>query len=176
VSNQLPSREQSLKLLIDSGCSEKVVKHCEAVAQLALEIAADLKTKGYPVDLDLVLAGGLLHDLGRSKTHNLDHGIVGAKIAQDTGFPLSVVNIIKRHIGAGITPKEAQQLGWPKDNYVPQSLEEKVVCYADKLIDGAKKAPVELTIQQLQSENKPEAAERIRRLHQEVTVMLGHQA
>ena len=84
-------------------------------------------------------AGALLHDLGRSKTHTVDHAVVGAQIAQSIGLPESVVRIIKRHVGAGITAEEAEWLGWPKDVYEPQTLEEKVVSYADKLIDALKK-------------------------------------
>ena len=100
-----------------------------------MQIARKLQAKGYVIDLGLVEAGGLLHDLGRGKTHTVDHGVVGAQIAQTIGLPQAVINIIKRHVGAGITHEEAQWLGWPKDNYIPQTLEEKVVCYADKRID-----------------------------------------
>ena len=50
----------------------------------------------------------------------------------------SVANIIKRHVGGGITPEEAERFGWPKDVYVPETLEEKIVSYADKRIDKRK--------------------------------------
>ena len=86
-----------------------------------------MKEKDYKINIELVEAGALFHDLGRSKTHTVDHAIVGAQIAQSIGLPETVINIIKRHVGAGITAEEAQMLGWPKDIYVPQTLEEKIV-------------------------------------------------
>jgi uncharacterized protein len=176
VNKQLPNREQALKLLKDNQCSDRVINHCQAVAQLALDIAEELKAKGFAVDLDLVLAGALLHDLGRSKSHGVDHGLVGAKLAELAGLPSPVVNIIKRHIGAGITPQEAQHFGWPADVYTPQTIEEKIVSYADKLIDYTTKVPVEMEIKHLQMAQKNDAALRVQKLHEEITGLLGHKA
>jgi uncharacterized protein len=173
VSKELPSREQALKLLTDAGCSAKVVSHCLAVTELALQIASKLKANGYQIDLRTVEAGAILHDIGRSKTHGVEHSVVGAQIAHKVGLPPSVANIIKRHVGAGITGQEAASLGWPKDIYVPQTLEEKVVCYADKRIEHDKVVPIETEIQKLESGGFTEAAERVRNLHNVITQMLG---
>jgi uncharacterized protein len=90
------------------------------------------------------------------------------------GLPQQVINIIKRHVGAGISTEEAQSLGWPKDIYTPQILEEKIVCYADKLIDHGKRIPIEIEIEKLQKENKKQAAERVRKLNEEITTLLGN--
>ena len=78
-------------------------------------------------DLDLIRKGALLHDIGRSKTHGITHAIVGAEIARSYGYSQDVLNIIERHIGAGITESEAVKLGLPAKSYVPQTLEEKIV-------------------------------------------------
>ena len=107
MSKGLPSREQAIELLHKNHCPSKVINHCEAVANLALEIAEKLVQKGYKVDLKLVEAGALLHDLGRSKSHAVDHGLVGAKIAESEGLPEELVRVIKRHVGGGITAQEA---------------------------------------------------------------------
>jgi uncharacterized protein len=172
VSKGLPSREQAIEVLRKNNCPLQVISHCEAVAALALEIACKLQKKGLKIDLQLVEAGALLHDIGRSKTHNVDHGVVGAKIAQSEGLPESVINIIKRHVGGGITAEEAKWFGWPKDVYMPLSLEEKIVSYADKLIDQSKRVSIDLEIARLSVEHK-EAAERVRKLNQEITNLLG---
>ena len=173
MSNKLPSREQAIEILRINQCSDKVIKHCEAVAALALEIASKLEEKGLKIDSKLVETGALLHDLGRSKTHTVDHAIIGAKIAETAGLPQPVILIIKRHVGAGITAEEAKWLGWAKDIYVPLTLEEKIVSYADKLIESSNRIPIEVTIKQLCMEQKTDAAERVRKLHEEITNLLG---
>jgi uncharacterized protein len=172
VSKSLPSREQAIAILQKNSCSPKVITHCQAVASLALELAEEFRLKNYFVDLALIEAGALLHDLGRSKNHSVHHAVEGMKIAQTEGLPDSIVCIIKRHVGAGITADEAAQLNWPKDVYVPQSLEEKIVCYADKCISGNERISVEVTIKQLYDKNLVDAAERVRNLHNEINSLL----
>jgi uncharacterized protein len=173
VSETLPSREQALQLLRENKCSEKVINHCMAVTELALETARTLKERGLEIDFELVEIGALLHDIGRSKTHSVHHAVVGAEIAKSAGLPDSVVSIIRRHVGGGITASEAEKLGWPKDVYVPVTLEEKVVSYADKLIEKGKRAPIKVTIEKLSEEKKYEAAERVRKLYDEITGLIG---
>jgi uncharacterized protein len=137
-----------------------------------LETATKLEAKGLKINIQLVEAGALLHDLGRSQTHTVDHAIAGAQIAQSIGLPETVIRIIKRHVGAGITAEEAQMLGWPKDIYAPQTLEEKIVSYSDKLIDKSRRMPIESEIERLQMKNKPQAAKRVRKLNDEITNLL----
>jgi len=173
VSEKLPSREQALQFLRQSGCSKNVIKHCEVVAELAVEIAKACKEKGINTDLELVEIGALLHDVGRSKTHSVHHAIVGAKIAKSLGLPEPVISIIKRHVGGGITAKEAKRLGWPKDIYIPQTLEEKIVSYADMLIERSRRVPIERTIEKFSKELPPSAIARIRRLQEEMLALIG---
>ena len=174
MNSLLPSREQAIELLRINKCSLQVIRHCVAVADLAVETGKQLEEKGLAIDIDLIEAGALLHDLGRSKNHTVDHAIIGAQMAQTLGLPQSIIRIIKRHVGAGISANEAAKLSWPKDIYMPQTIEEKVVCYADKLIDHGKRNPIETEIAKLQKENKKEAAERVRKLHNEITNLLGN--
>jgi uncharacterized protein len=173
VSEKLPSREQALQLLHQSGCLRNVINHCEAVAELSVEIAEACRKKGIDVNLELVEIGALLHDIGRSKTHSVYHAVIGAQIAKELGLPESVISIIKRHVGGGITAKEARKLGWPIDVYVPKTLEEKIVSYADKLIEGSKRVPIEKAIDNFSRELPPPAITRILRLHEEMLALIG---
>jgi uncharacterized protein len=172
VSSRLPNREQALGLLRKYNCSPQVINHCIAVADLAVETADKLKEKGFEINTELVEAGALLHDLGRSQTHTIDHAIAGAEIAKSTGLPENIIRIIKRHVGAGITAQEAEMLGWPKDVYAPKTLEEKIVSFSDKLIDKSRRMPIETEIEKLQIKNKHQAAERVRKLNNEITSLL----
>jgi len=175
VREQLPSRQEALKILVQSGCSSPVVKHCKAVERLAVKIAKVCRGEGLNVDLSLVRIGALLHDVGRSKTHGINHVIEGVRIAQSLGLPDSLVSIIGCHAGGGISIEEAKRLGWPPGRYVPQTLEEKIVTYTDKLIEGSHKVEIEQTIEKFSRElggNHP-TIERMKRLHEEFSLLIG---
>ena len=172
MNEKLPSKEEALWLL-ESKCSVKVVNHCKAVTEVALETAKILEGKGLKVDSRLVEIGALLHDIGRSKTHTVHHVVAGAEIARTAGLPESVVSVIERHVGGGITPSEAHALGWSEGIYAPVSLEEKIVAYADKLIEKGQQVPIDVTIEKLCREHLCEAAERVRRLHEEIAGLTG---
>ncbi len=173
MSEKLPSREEALRILSQSGCQENVIRHAISVSKLAVEIAEAAKNNGCNVNIELVEIGGLLHDLGRAKTHSVHHAIVGAEMARSFGIPDSIIAIIERHVGGGIAASEARKLGWPKGIYTPQTLEEKIVSYSDKLMEGSKRVSIEKAIRQLSGEVPPQAIERIRKLHEEMMVFLG---
>jgi uncharacterized protein len=122
-------------VLVAVGCSPDVVEHCKTVSNMAILIANRMKIA---LDHDLVRRGGLFHDIGRSKTHGIDHALEGVEIARNLGFPDELINIIERHIGAGITAMEAVRLGLPEKDYLPRTVEEKIVSYADNLVSGTK--------------------------------------
>jgi uncharacterized protein len=175
VNEELPSSEAALKLLSESGCSKKVVAHCKAVSNLAVKFARACKNKGLTVDVNLVEVGALLHDIGRSKTHDVTHAVVGVEIAKSLNLPESIVSIIECHIGGGINADEAEKLGLPVKNYFPVTLEEKLVAYADKLIEGSRIVPIKQTIEQFSRTlgvDHP-AIERIIRLHEELSPLIG---
>ena len=131
-----------IELLRKENTPENVIDHCKAVCRKAMEIAANFEN----ADEDLIRKGALLHDIGRSKTHGIEHAIEGVKIAEKYGYSQDVLNIIERHIGAGITADEAEKLGLPKKSYVPQTLEEKIVAHADNLISGSKEVDIDFVI------------------------------
>lgn len=125
-------------VLVMAGCSADVVAHCLKVSNLAVSLAE--RVKG-PVDRDLVRLGGLLHDIGRSRTHGIEHAVAGVELAKRLGFSDPLLMIIERHIGAGITTSEAVKLGLPRKEYVPLTPEEKIVSYADNLMSGVREMP-----------------------------------
>jgi uncharacterized protein len=173
VSEKLPTTEQALRFLRESGCKENVIKHVEAVSTLAVEIAEACRNKGHTVDVKLVEIGALLHDIGRARTHSVHHAVLGANIARSLGLPEPVISIIKRHVGGGIASREAHNLGWPRDIYIPLTLEEKIVSYADKLIEGSSRVPITVTIEELSKELPPVAIERLWKLHEEMLTLVG---
>jgi uncharacterized protein len=175
VNEKLPSSQTALSLLSESGCSNRVIAHCKAVSALAVKFAEACEKKGLDVDVNLVEVGALLHDIGRSKTHGVNHVIVGVEIAKSLNLPESIVSIIECHVGGGITADEAKELGWPVKDYFPTTLEEKLVTYADKLIEGLRVVPIEKTVEKFSRElgaNHP-AIDRIIMLHEELFPLIG---
>ena len=132
-----------IELLKKEKTPENVIEHCKAVYKKAMKIAANFDD----ADKDLIRKGALLHDIGRSRTHGIRHAIEGVEIARKYGYSQDVLNIIERHIGAGITEEEAEKLGLPKKSYVPQTLEEKIVAHADNLISGSKEVDMDFVIE-----------------------------
>ena len=131
-----------LELLIKENTPENVIEHSKAVCRKSMEISANF----FDADKDLIRTGALLHDIGRSKTHGINHAVVGAQIAKEYGYSQEVQNIIERHIGAGITKEESLKLGLPEKSYVPQTIEEKIVAHADNLISGSEDVNIDFVI------------------------------
>ncbi|MEN4006050.1 MAG: TIGR00295 family protein [Methanobacteriaceae archaeon] len=132
----------TVEILKCLNCPSHLIRHSMAVCKKAVELSSNFDD----VDIGLIKTGAILHDIGRSKTNSIDHAIVGAKILKGLGFSNAVVNIALRHIGAGIPKKEAEILGLPSKDYVPISLEEKIVAHADNLIDESREVNISFVI------------------------------
>lgn len=160
-------KSECLQLLRELGCDDGLIKHCNAVAELALEIAERYHDT---VDENLLFRGALLHDLGRTRSHGLDHGFVGGELARELGLDANLVRIIQRHVGSGITAAEAQEAGLPAMDFMPETTEEKIVAHADNLIDGWEQTSVEHTIANLKAKlgDTHPSIKRMIALHKEV--------
>lgn len=156
-------KQDALNLLNKYGADRRVMGHVLAVHDYAMEIASKVDC-----DRDLVEVGALLHDIGRTKSHGMDHAIIGARILRDEGVDERIVNIVERHIGAGLTPEEAEKLGLPPEDYVPRTIEEKIVCHADNLIGSTERVSIQYTIIIAKKKWLPESVERLISMHFEV--------
>lgn len=118
------------------------MRHCRSVANLALEINSRLD---HPLDPERVEAAAMLHDIGiyRCDAPSIEchgtlpyiaHGIEGATLLRREGVDEEIARVAERHTGSGLTATEveAQKLPIPVADYLPETLLEKIVCYADK--------------------------------------------
>ena len=155
-----------IEILKKEKTPQKVIDHSIAVHNKALKIAENFPD----ADLNLIKKGALLHDIGRSKTHGISHAVEGREIASRYGYGEDVLNIIERHIGAGITKKEAKELGLFEKSYVPETLEEKIVAHADNLISGTKEVDVDFVIKKWKSrmDNPNDNIKRLIKLDEEL--------
>ncbi|MEE4135198.1 MAG: HD domain-containing protein [Desulforhopalus sp.] len=123
---------QEIAILRQAGCPDEAVDHSIEVARKALEIASRVKI---PVNRTLLARGAVLHDLGKAKTSGMEHGEIGAKMAEELGLEEAIRQIILKHIRGGLTEPEARELGLPVRDYTLRTPEEKIVIYADRLVD-----------------------------------------
>ncbi len=118
------------------------LRHCRAVADEALVINRKL---GLGLDEAMVNGAALLHDIGIFMTHApsifcfgtypyIAHGILGAELLRREGAPQEWASVAEHHTGAGLTASEIKQqnLPLPQVDMLPQSLLERLICYADK--------------------------------------------
>lgn len=168
-----PDYKSCLKLLTDAGVSAGVLKHVKAVHRFVVIIGNRLIRQGYEVNMPLLGAGSLLHDIGRSKTHDLSHAVAGGEIAEKLGLSNDVISIIQNHIGAGITKEEAIQNGLPARDFIPHSLEEKIVAAADNLAFGDDLQTIKQHEQNMLRQGVIEGAKRCVALHKELSAMCG---
>ena len=167
----IPSVEMCLSYLAEENVPNNVIDHCMAVEKLALQIA--MKITSDEEILTLVSRGALLHDIGRSQTHGLDHAIVGAEILRKRGLDQRIVLIVERHICAGIDAREAKDEGLPEKDYIPETLAEKIVAHADNLITEKDHAPLRWKVSDVIARERGkgyvEQAIKIEKLHLELS-------
>ena len=115
----------------------------QSVAQRALRIATT-----HPqlhIDTNIVREAAMLHDIGIIRVNApgihchgtepyIRHGICGAEILRNEGLPESYARVCERHTGAGLPLDDivSQNLPLPHHDLQPETIEEKLICYADK--------------------------------------------
>ena len=162
-----------ISILKKAGCKDIVVEHCKAVTEVAEKIASRAVKKGYNIDLDLVTMGAMLHDIGRAKTNGVKHAVEGAEMIRELGLSEEIIKIIERHIGGGLTEGEVLSVGLPPKNYIPETIEEKIVCHADNLIAATERQSLDDELRALRKKGHLDAAERVKKLHEELSGMCG---
>ena len=156
-------------MLWNAGCKKRVVVHSATVRAVAEEIAKEIPE----ADMDLVIAGALLHDIGRSKAHSIEHAFLGAQILEMQGLPRELVDIVRKHTGAGLDQRDVEELGLPPGDYLPFTIEEKIVAHADNLVSDNRVVGVQYSIDKLENKGAQRGAQRIADLHKELSQLYG---
>lgn len=173
----VPSEKECMTLLHMLGTSTPVMTHVREVHRMGMDMYSRSMEFGSGRDLDidaeLLSAGLLLHDIGRSRTHSIRHVTIGAELARRLHLDDRIVSIIHNHPGAGILASEAAELGLPEEDYIPVSLEERIVSHADNLVGESRRRPLERALERLRSKGALAAVERMKRLHEELEDILG---
>lgn len=163
-----PSTDDCYRMMREEKLSSVVIRHCCVVNVVAMALA-----RRCGADLDLVNAASLLHDIGRSATHGVNHVAESVRIARERGLPDELVRCIGRHIAAGFTSEEAEALGLPKGDYMPMSLEDKVVNFADNLVSDRSIKTVAQAAERMRSKGFELTATRMLVMGEEIAKLCG---
>jgi len=127
-----------------------LVAHSEQVCTKALEILDSAGCPEFGINRQRIITGAMLHDIGICRCHApgilchgthhyITHGLLGGEMLREYGQQHGVdlefaARICERHTGSGLTAAEIirQELPLPHRNFLPETLEEKLICLADK--------------------------------------------
>ncbi|MBI5075133.1 MAG: HD domain-containing protein [Nitrospirae bacterium] len=125
-----------------SAASDILIEHSSLVMEKAIAVAEHVSHLS--PDITFIKEAAMLHDIGIVFVHAPElgchgdrpyicHGYLGRELLEKEGFPRHAL-VCERHIGTGlgITDIEALNLPLPMRDMRPQTIEEKIVCYADK--------------------------------------------
>ena len=116
--------------------------HSRSVADMALRIS-DMHPE-LNIDKQFVEEAAMLHDIGIFRCdapgiecHGTEpyilHGRIGAELLRKEGLPRHA-RVCERHTGAGLSLDDivSQNLPLPHQSFLPETVEERLICYADK--------------------------------------------
>ena len=119
-----------------------LLTHSRAVADFARRVAD--RHPELHIDRQFVEEAAMLHDIGIFRCdapgiccHGTEpyicHGRIGALLLREEGYPRHA-RVCERHTGAGLTLDDivTQQLPLPRQSFLPETIEERLICYADK--------------------------------------------
>ena len=126
----------------DNELKHILLVHSRSVADKALDMAR--KHPELNLDLTFIEEAAMLHDIGIFLTNApgifcfgdqpyICHGYLGADLMRREGYPRHAL-VCERHTGAGLSLDDiiAQNLPVPHRDMLPVSMEEQVICFADK--------------------------------------------
>ncbi len=130
--HRLPRVEQARLWLLGQHATANLLVHVEMVAALAYQMAVWLRQNGQKVNPVLAQRGGLLHDLCKisAKGSRILHGDMAAEWLQAHG-ETELAGIAATHMLFNLLEEEKR----------PRTWEEKIVYYADKLVENGQVVP-----------------------------------
>ena len=165
----IPTDRECIEYLIDAGCKKRVIIHCCTVRAVADEMLTRIRG----ANKDLVVAGALLHDIGRAKDHSIMHAYYGSKMVEEYGLPSELVEIVRKHTGAGLDDEDVKELGLPPGDYIPATLEEKIVAHADNMVSDNRVVVHDHSVSKLTNKGAFRGADRVELLHMELSDLYG---
>jgi putative nucleotidyltransferase with HDIG domain len=126
----IPSRAAAASLLLSVSPPTGILRHSQAVADVASWLASRVRHAGHPVDVLLVETAALLHDVDKALPRDhplraLGHGHAGARWLEQQGYPELAPAVDTHPVGR---LAEQPYAAW----IAATTLEQRLVAYADK--------------------------------------------
>ncbi|MBP3420605.1 MAG: HDIG domain-containing protein [Marinifilaceae bacterium] len=125
-----------------------LVVHSKLVTEIALEMAE--RHPELNIDAVFVSEAAMLHDIGiylcsapsigcYGSEPYIKHGVLGAELLRREGFERHA-RVCERHTGTGLSKESilAQELPLPIQDFLPETIEEKLICFADKFFSKSR--------------------------------------
>jgi HD superfamily phosphodiesterase len=97
--------------------------------------------------------------------NDIRHAQYGVEMAEEMGLDPKIVEIIRRHVGGGLTHDEAERLGLPSWDGMPRTMEEKIVCHADTLVGAHGRRTLKQTLKHIRKKGDQLYVLRVKELH-----------
>ena len=120
---RVPSREECLDMMKRYNGMENIIRHSIKVAEVALSISTALNRKGENLNLNVVEAAALLHDITKAESLDSgeDHSLTAYRLLRKLGYD-RIAEVVRQHVFL------------LKDADSPWVSEEEVVNYSDKRV------------------------------------------
>mmetsp|Transcript_269 Transcript_269/g.152 ORF Transcript_269/g.152 Transcript_269/m.152 type:complete len:189 (+) Transcript_269:53-619(+) len=154
---------------------EVLIEHSRLVKEKAVCIAKSKEIACFNPDVEFIREAAMLHDIGIYLTDAPDigcsgeypyicHGYLGRKILEKKGFKRHAL-VCECHTGAGLLAKNIKKanLPLPVRDMIPISVEEQIICYADKFFSKGENIPKQKTIDQIRFELGKFGIEQVKR-------------
>jgi uncharacterized protein len=144
--------------------------HSRQVADRCLKIVREHSE--LPVDVQFLEEAAMLHDIGirwchapsihcYGEEHYIRHGLIGGRLLREEGYERHA-RVCERHTGTGLRTVPMSKDGKPllepelveNGFFVPETLEEQLVCYADKFYSKSRPDRVLTVVEAAQSLEK----------------------
>ncbi|MFZ3121859.1 MAG: HD domain-containing protein [Thermodesulfovibrionales bacterium] len=119
-----------------------LIQHSRMVAKKAVEVAE--RVRHLNPDIKFIEEAAMLHDIGIFLTHAphigchgdkpyICHGYLGRELLEKEGYPKHAI-VCETHVGVGLSTKDIEKNNFPlpKRDTTPTTIEEKIICFADK--------------------------------------------
>ncbi|MBW8017281.1 MAG: HD domain-containing protein [Planctomycetes bacterium] len=134
-------RSIAIGQLKDVGVHLQYVQHAVLVADISTDIARKIIHNGHSLEISDVVLGALFHDVGYVNQKGIRHAIAGGQIVRDLGYGEKVARIVESHILGGLSKELilSSKLDLPHRDFLPITIEEKLVAVADQLVHSRSK-------------------------------------